>query len=62
MFNLRDERERKGLTLLEVAKAASVSESYISYVETGKRRPSVDVAKRIAKILGFNWTKFYQDK
>ena len=62
MFSLRLARERKGLTLLEVAKATSVSEGYMSLIETGQRRPSVDLAKRIAAVLDFDWTLFFEKK
>lgn len=46
----------------EVSAKASISESMYSLIENGKRRPSVEAAKRIAAVLGFDWTKFYQDK
>jgi transcriptional regulator with XRE-family HTH domain len=62
LFSLRLARERKGLTLLEVAKATSVSEGYMSLIETGQRRPSVDLAKRIAAVLDFDWTLFFEKK
>lgn len=60
MFNLREIREKKNMTLLEVANASDVSEAYVSYLETGRRRPSVEVAKRIAEVLGFDWTLFFK--
>jgi transcriptional regulator with XRE-family HTH domain len=62
LFSLRLAREHKGLTLLEVAKATSVSEGYMSLIETGQRRPSVDLAKRIAAVLDFDWTLFFEKK
>lgn len=33
----------------------------INKIELGERRPSPDTAKAIALVLGFNWTKFYED-
>lgn len=60
MFNLREIREKKKMTLLEVANSSDVSEAYVSLLETGRRRPSVDVAKRIAEVLGFDWTLFFK--
>lgn len=30
-------------------------------IEAGKRRPSVPVAKKIAAVLGFDWTRFYEE-
>ena len=32
-----------------------------SFIELGERRPSVEVAKKIASVMGFNWTRFYED-
>jgi len=34
----------------------------ISKIELGERQPSVKVAKKIASVLGFDWTLFYQDE
>lgn len=61
MFELRKARVAAGKTLREVAGGAGVSECYISQIETGARHPSVEVAKRIAAALGFEWTKFFED-
>ncbi len=49
---LRTLRERKGLTQIELAKKAKVTQSYLAKMETGeKTNPSVAVAKRLAKAL-----------
>lgn len=61
MNNLTKIRKDKNLTLREVADGAKISESYYCMIENGKRRPSVQVAKRIAKVLDFNWTRFYDE-
>ena len=42
-----------------IAKEVGVSQQYYSLVESGKRTPSVPVAKKIAAILGFEWTRFF---
>lgn len=59
---LKDLRVRKNITQLEVAKAAHVDVTMISKIELGERRPSVDVAKKIAAFLGFDWTLFFEDE
>lgn len=59
---LYDMRKGKNLTMLEVATKADISESYYSMIENGHRGVSVETAKKIAKALGFNWTKFYEEK
>lgn len=59
---LRDMRIGAKKTLRDVAKEAEVSECYVSQIETGERRPSVEVAKRIAAVLGFEWTRFFEEE
>lgn len=55
---LIDFREIKGLTQEQVSEMSNIKRPYYSMIETGKRRPSVEVARKIAKILGFDWTIF----
>ena len=59
---LKDLRAQQNMTQQEVANAANVDVTMISKIELGERRPSVEVAKKIASVLGFNWTKFYEDE
>jgi putative transcriptional regulator len=59
---LKDIRAKKKLTQQEVANAANVDVTMISKIELGERRPSVEVAKKIASVLGFNWTRFFEDE
>ncbi|MUG68667.1 helix-turn-helix domain-containing protein [Paenibacillus campinasensis] len=56
---LIDFREIKGLTQEQVSEMSNIKRPYYSMIETGKRRPSVEVARKIAKILGFDWTIFF---
>ncbi len=44
-----------------VANRCGISQNFYSWIEQGKRTPSVDVAKRIAAVLGFEWARFYED-
>ena len=53
---------RGNATQAEVARKAKISQNYYSCIENGERRPSVDVAKRIADALGVDWTRFYVDE
>jgi len=59
---LKDIRAKKELTQQEVANAVNVDVTMISKIELGERRPSVEVAKKIASVMGFNWTRFYEDE
>lgn len=53
-------RNKKGLTQEDVAIKSDVARAYITQIETGDRRPSVQVAKRIAEAVGFEWTIFFE--
>lgn len=47
-----------------VADAAGISQSYYAAIELGTRgKPlAVPVAKNIASVLGFPWTRFYDEE
>lgn len=60
MIDLKAIRIERGLTMKQVAEQANVCESYISRIENGKQSMPVPTAKRIAAVLGFDWTKFYE--
>ena len=49
---LKDIRLAKGLSQLDVAKKIHITFKYYSYIENGERRPSRQVAKRIAVAVG----------
>lgn len=57
---LREIRTGRGMTGADVAGAANISPQMYSYIETAQRQPSVAVAKTIAAVLGFDWTRFYE--
>lgn len=50
---LKAARERKGIMQKEAAKQANIAYCYYNFIENGQRRPSPEVAKRIAGVLGF---------
>ncbi|MEM0171815.1 MAG: helix-turn-helix transcriptional regulator [Conexivisphaerales archaeon] len=49
---IREIRIRKSLRQADLARMIGVFQSEISEIETGKRKPSVCLTKRIAKALG----------
>lgn len=53
---------RNGRTQAQIAKAAGITQQMYSFIELGERRPSVEVAKKIASVMGFNWTRFFEDE
>lgn len=52
-------RRKKSLTQEKLAVQVGVTRQMISAIECDGQRPSVDLAMKIADVLGFNWTKFY---
>lgn len=59
MNSLADMRITKGMTQEDVAKAAGISRPAYCNIEKGVRRPSPEVAQKIAKELEFDWTLFF---
>ena len=45
----------------EVSIAIGISQGYYSDIENNRKTPMPPLAKRIATVLGFEWTKFYAD-
>ena len=45
----------------KTASAVRVSQSHYAAIETGARRPSVEVAKALGALLGFEWTRFFEE-
>lgn len=60
---LADIRKGANKTQQNVASAAGISQAYYAGIELGIRgKPlSVPIAKKIAAVLGFDWTRFYEE-
>lgn len=56
---LKEKRLSKNKTQSQVAKLSGISRSYYTNIEAGVKTPAVPVAKRIAEILDFDWTYFF---
>ena len=54
-------REDKGFTQEELAAKIGITRQHIGLIENGVVAPSVEVAKKIAAVLDFNWTKFFEE-
>ena len=50
------------MTQEQLAKKAGISRTMITEIENGNANPSVEVAKKIAAVLEFPWTRFYEDE
>ncbi|EAE5175190.1 helix-turn-helix transcriptional regulator [Listeria monocytogenes] len=59
---LKKIREENGLTQQDVAELADVERTTYASIEQGRRNPSVVNAMRIASVLDFEWTIFFDDK
>ena len=58
---LKKLRHESNLTQEQLAKMAGISRTMITEIENGNANPSVKVAKKIAAVLGFDWTRFYDE-
>lgn len=61
MVWLKAIRESKNLSQEEISRSVDITQASYSNIENGKRTPSVPVAKKIAAVLGFDWTRFYDE-
>jgi putative transcriptional regulator len=56
LVDLRGDRTQE-----DIATDAGISRVLYTLIETGARNPSVTTAKKIAAVLGFTWTLFFDD-
>lgn len=61
-LSLKNIRDNKGMTQEELANKVGVTRQHIGLIENGTANPSPSTAKKIAKVLGFDWTRFYEDE
>ncbi|MFD7035176.1 helix-turn-helix domain-containing protein [Mammaliicoccus sciuri] len=62
MKNISNRRKELGYTQQEVADACKIDRAYLSLIESGKRVPSVKVAKRLGLKLEIDWTIFFDSE
>lgn len=48
---IRQERNRRRLTIEGLAELAGISTSFLSYIETNRRKASLDTIQRISRAL-----------
>ena len=61
MVNLKKLREGAKMTQEALARETGVIRQTISNIECGISMPSVELAKRIARVLKFDWPEFFED-
>lgn len=59
---LQQIRLNAGLTQEQVASKVGIARSTYGAIETGERNVRPHIAKKIAKLLGFQWTLFFEDE
>ncbi len=59
---LEEKRKAVGLTQEFVANVAGVTQQAIGHYEGGRRRLPVEVAKKIAPILGIEWPQLFEER
>lgn len=62
MCGLRTIRQQQKISQKELAKATGLSAASISRYETGDRKLSVDVAKRLSVTLNINWASLFDEQ
>lgn len=55
-------RLEKDMTQIKLAEQVDVSDRTISEIERGNREPSGRLAMKIANVLGFDMSLFFEDK
>ena len=55
-------RKERKLTQTDLAQLVGCSQRAIAGYELEERKPSVQMAQRIGRELGFPWTRFFEDE
>ena len=60
---LKNKREEKHMTQMEISKISGITQQYYSFIEAGERgtKLPVQTAKKIANALEFDWRLFYEE-
>lgn len=59
---LEEKRRALKLTQKYVAEQVGISQASYCNIESGKRHVTVKTAKKIAAVLGFGWTEFFEEQ
>lgn len=54
-------RKKAGLNQKEAAFRSGIKQPSYCEIEKGKSTPRIYTAKRIAEVLGFDWTLFFEE-
>ena len=59
MKQLKKQRLDMGLSQKQVAEMCGIKQGYYSRIESNIRKPSVELAKKLANLLQIDWTEFF---
>jgi len=54
-------RQRQGLTQEQLSEMANISFSYLTYIESGRNKPTVDVIINLLNALNINYSELTDD-
>lgn len=55
-------RKLSGMKQCELSELSGIDVSTLSFYENGLRKPTVKNAKILGRILGFDWTKLFDEE
>ena len=58
-MNIKEKRERLGISQKELAEKVGISQSFLCDIEQGRSKPSIDTALKIAEALNIDDIKFF---
>ena len=59
-MNIKEKRERLGISQKELADKIGISQSFLCHIEQGRSKPSIDTAIKIAQVLNVADIKFFE--
>ena len=59
-LNIKEKRERLGISQKELAEKVGISQSFLCDIEQGRSKPSIDTAIKIAQVLNVADIKFFE--
>ena len=59
-MNIKEKRERLGISQKELAEKVGISQSFLCDIEQGRSKPSIDTAVKIADALDISDIKFFE--
>lgn len=59
-MNIKEKRERLGISQKELAEKVGISQSFLCDIEQGRSKPGIDTALKIAEVLNIGDIKFFE--